>query len=479
MMTFGRGASSAPLFLLTAAFLGQVSGQTASPLVYLQTIPVPNWTNTGATQANLDLFAFNPRTSVMYVADRTNHAVSAIDTIRDTVVGVIPIPGGGSTNGVLVALDVQKLVVTDGKANVFVYDLRLPGLAPDAYSLPGVTGGTDALDYDPLNHTVYVINGTAPYFMTGIDLVKRNISSQLQLPASPELMRFNPNDGLIYQAITDGDNKGQGKGLYVFDPVSNTITAKYLTTDCTPHGVEIDPVSNVALLGCSPGGQVMMDLSNGGAIIKTFANVTGTDLTAFNPNTRNFYTGSGSNNIASTGCPADSSKSNPLIGVFNAPAPGQANLVGVQCVGRAAKGPGVDPINNFVYIGTRQYPVDPNSATTGQAGVSIYWDPAPRVDANPGTRASISSLDGKQSLGAIQFTTVQHRGLRVAATLKGMAQGAAVVNVPTSLGNEATPCFVDPDGTGHCDGPLLGSPMLGASVLLAVNGAPVGRGAIQ
>ncbi len=478
-MKFRKGASSAPWLFLTAAFLGQVSGQTASPLVPLQTVPVPNWTNTGATQANLDLFAFNPRTRVMYVADRTNHAVTAIDTISDVVIGVIPIPGGGSTNGVLVALDVQKLVVTDGRANVFLYDLRLPGLAPDAYALPGVTGGTDALDYDPLNHTVYVINGNAPYFMTGIDLVNRNISSQFQLPGSPELMRFNPNDGLVYQAITDGDNMGKGKGLYVFDPVANTITAKYLTPDCTPHGVEIDPVSNVALLGCNPGGQVMMDLSNGGAIIKTFTNVTGTDLTAFNPNTRNFYTGSGSNNIASTGCPTDSNKNNPLIGVFNAPGPGQANLVGVACAGRSAKGPGVDPINNFVYVGTRQYPVDPNSATTGQAGVIVFFDPAPRVDANPGTRVALSSLDGKQSLGSIQFSTAQHRGLRIAATLKGVAQGVLVVNVPTSVGNEATPCYVNSDGTGYCDGPLIGSPMLGAPVLLAVNGAPVGRGTIQ
>ncbi len=464
--------------ILSAAFLGNASGQTSSPLVLIETIPVPNWTNTGANQANLDLFAFNPWTRVLYVADRTNHAVTAIDTISAAVIGVLPIPSGGNTNGVLVALDQQKLVVTDGKANVYVYDLRVPALMPDAYALPGVTSGTDALDYDPLNHTVYVINGNAPYFITGIDLVNRKISSQLELPGSPELMRFNPNDGLIYQAITDGDNMGKSKGLYVFDPVSNSITAKYLTPDCTPHGVEIDPVSNVALLGCSPGGQVTLDLGKGGAVIKTFANITGTDLTAYNPNTRNFYTGSGGNNIASTGCPIDSVKSYPLIGVFNAPAAGQANLVGVQCTGRSAKGPGVNPLDNFVYVGTRQFPVDANDATTGNNGIIVYWDPSPRVDAKPGTHAELTTLDGKQSLGGIQFTTAQHRGLRVSATLQGATKGMTV-NVPTSLGNETAPCYVGPDGSGYCDGPLLGSPMMGAPVLLAANGSPVGRGVIQ
>ena len=465
--------------VLSMAFTAQMYAQTTSPFVFLENIPIPNWTNTGATQANLDLFAFNPWNRVLYVADRTNHAVTMIDTINNSVIGVLAIPGGGSTNGVMVAIDIQKLVVTDGKANVIVYDLRIPSLDPEVYALPGVTGGTDALDYNPLNKTVYVINGTAPYFMTGIDLVNRKIKSQLALPGSPELMRFNPNDGLIYQAITDGDNAGKGKGLYVFDPVANKITPRNLTPDCTPHGVEIDPVSNVLLLGCSPGGQVMIDLRSGGGVINTFANLTGTDLTAFNPNTRNFYTGSGSNNIASTGCPTDSSKNFPLIGIFNAPNAGKANFGAVQCTGRSAKGPGVNPLDNFVYVGTRQYPVDAASADTGKSGVLVYWDSTPRVDATQGSSAPITALDGKASLGLMRFTTEQKRGLRGTANLQGIAAGPALVVVPTTIGIETVPCFESTDGTGFCDGPLLGAPMVGAPILLGVNGSPVGRGVIQ
>ena len=465
--------------ILMMALASQALGQSTSPLVLIQIIPIPNWTNTGATQANLDLFAFNPWTRVMYVADRTNHGVTAIDTITNTVIGTLSLPGGGSTNGVLVALDVQKLVVTDGKANVFVYDLRLPGVAPDAYALPGVTGGTDALDYDPLNHTVYVINGSAPYFITGIDLVNNRVSSQLPLPGSPELMRFNPNDGLIYQAITDSDNKGANQGLYVFDPVANAITARYLTPGCTPHGVEIEPVANVALLGCSPGGQVLLDLGRGGAVLSTFPNITGTDLTAYNPNTRNFYTGSGSNNVVSNGCPIDSGKNYPLIGVFNITASGQGNLVGVQCAGRSAKGPGVDPIDNFVYLGTRQFPVDAGDATTGQNGVMVYYDPAPRMDAKPGTSAALTSFDGKQTYGTANFTTAQHRGLRVSFALQNMTPGIDVLSVPTSIGNESVPCYAGPSQTGTCEGPLMGAPVVGAPVLLAIAGSPIARGVIR
>ena len=479
MTKFGRGIRYTSWFLLSAAFLGHLSAQSSSsPFALIGSIPVPTWTNTGATQANLDIFAFNPWTRVLYIADRTNHAVTEVDTISNSVIGVLPIPGGGSTNGALVAIDVQKLVVTDGKNNVFVYDLRVPGLAPDAYALPGVGGGTDALDYDPLNHTVYVINGTAPYYMSGIDLVNRNIRSQFQLPYSPELLQFNPNDGLIYQAITDGDNSGQNKGLYVFDPVANKITTKYLLSDCTPHGVEIDPVSNVILMGCSPGPQTMLDLSNGGAVIKAFPSVTGTDLTGYNPNTRNMYTGSGSNNISTTNCPKDSSGNYPLIGIFNSPAAGQANMVGVQCTGRSAKGPGVDPIDNFIYVGTRQYPVDANDPNTGQNGILVYWDPSPRIDAKPGTSAAVTSLDGKTTYGTIQFGTSQHRGLRGTGSLQGFTGGSALVVVPTTVGNETVPCGFS-SNTAFCDGPLIGAPVPGAPVLLGVDGAPAGRGKIQ
>ncbi|MEP6715403.1 MAG: hypothetical protein ABJC09_07495, partial [Terriglobia bacterium] len=356
-MKWTRWAPAAFICVGCAIFTGKAAAQPPAPLYYIQTISVPGWTNTGSTSANLDIFAFNPYTRVMYVADRTNHAITAIDTIENQVVGRLAVPGNASPNGALVALDLQKLVVTDGKNNVFVYDLRVPGLGPEIYPLPGVTGGTDALDYDPLNHTVYVINGSKPYYMSGIDLAYHRISSQLLLPGSPELMRFNPNDGLIYQAITDGDNAGKNKGLYVFDPVANTIKLKVLTPDCTPHGVEIDPISNVLLLGCNPGGQTVVDLNTGG-IIKAFPNQTGTDLTAYNPNTRNFYTGAGGNNIASTPCPKDSSNNYPVIGIYNAPAAGQVNQVGLQCTGRSAKGPGVDTLDNFLYVGTRQYPVN-------------------------------------------------------------------------------------------------------------------------
>ena len=132
-----------------------------------------------------------------------------------------------------------------------------------------------------------------------------------------------------------------------------------------------------------------------------------------------------------------------------------------------------------MYVGTRQYPVDAASPDTGKSGVLVYWDSTPRVDATPGTKAPIVALDGKASIGLMRFTTEQNRGLRGTANLQGIAPGPALVVVPTTIGNETVPCYESADRTGFCDGPLLGAPMIGAPVLLGVNGSPMGRGVIQ
>ena len=446
----------------------------------MENVAIPNWTTSGSTQANFDLFYFNPATRIMYVADRVNHAVTGIDTRANVAIGSMPVPGGPSTNGVLVALDLQQLVVTDGRANVYVWDLRLPGSGPDKYALPNVTGGTDAMEYDPLNQTVYVINGSSPYYITGINLAYKKIASQLALPTSPELNAFNPNDGLIYQVTTDGDNKNAGAGVIVYDPVANAIKTTYLTPNCVGHGIGIDPVSNVALIGCGTNqGQVMMNLKDG-TILKQFSDVTGTDLLVFNPGNRRFYTGSAGNVSTTTGCSADSTKAIPIVGVFEAPMVGGVptpKLDGVACVGRGAK-LGVDPTQNLLYVGSRQYPVDPASNMTGQPGVQIFADPVTPQPLTTQTTAALKSLAGATSQASVQMTQVG-RHIRLTSVPTGITGMSALIVVTTTVGMETVPCAVNnAASTAICNGNLLGDPLIGGVATLAVDGVPVARGPI-
>jgi hypothetical protein len=453
---------------------------TNGGLQYSQTIIIPNWANSGAAQANYDLFAFNPRTRIMYIADRGNHAITAIDTRSNAAIGFMVMPNNSSPNGVLVAPDLQKLVVTDAGKSLWVWDLRLPGLAPQQFTLPNVGGNTDALDYDLYNKTIYLINGTGPYYISGVNLVTGAVT-QFALPGSPELNRFNTVDGLFYQVITDGDNKNAGAGLIAYDPVANKIVSTVLTPNCVPHGIDIDPVSNVALLGCGTNqGQVMINLKDG-TILKTFPDVTGTDLLVFNPNNRRFYTGSAGNVATTSGCSPDSTKNIPVIGIFDALMSGGVpvpRLAGVACAGRNAK-VGVDPIENFLYVPTRQYPADPNSATTGQTGVSVYIDRTPPAQPlTAKTQAVLKSLGGNTAQATVN-TAMDGRVVRIDSFPTGVSGKTALPVFSTSVGYESVDCAVDPPSSkAVCGGDLVGDPLVGSMVTLAVDGVPAARGPV-
>jgi hypothetical protein len=468
------------LCLSTTLCSGQ--GISNGGLQYMQTIGIPGWGQTGSTQANYDLLGFNPATRIMYIADRLSKGITAINTRSNVFIGVMPMPNGSSPNGVQVIPDLQLLVVTDGQKNVWVWDLRLPGNPPQQYAIPNIGGGTDAMDYDPANQTIYFINGTAPYYMTGLSLAFRTITSQLQLPWSPELTAYNTTDGLIWQVITDGDNKNANAGVIAYDPVANKIVNQVLTPNCVPHGIKIDPVSNVALLGCGTNqGQLMVSLKDA-TILKTFSDVTGTDLMDYNPNTRRFYTGSAGNKSTTTGCATDTTSSQPIIGIFEAPLVNgvvQPRLAGVACMGRNGK-VGVDPIENTVYVPTRQYPVDPTTPTTGSAGVQVYRDLTPPAQALlTSAIATLKPLPGSSAGPLTVNMTPDARVLRLSAYPTGVKGSTVLISLSTTVTNEVVPCAADTaSGNAVCGADLIGDPLIGSMVTLSVDGVPVARGPV-
>jgi hypothetical protein len=283
--------------------------------------------------------------------------------------------------------------------------------------------------------------------------------------------------------ITAFTDNAQNSGVVAFDPVTNSIKATYLTPNCVGHGIDIDPVANVAVVGCGTNqGQVMMSLKDG-SIIKTFPDVTGTDLLQFNPNNRRFYIGASGNKSTTTGCPADTTSSFPIIGVIDAQGSGTnvGRLDGVQCTGRGIK-PGVDTIQNFIYLGTRQYPVNAADANTGQPGVLVYFDPAPSQPITTFTQAVLAPAP-KFGVSTTPVATLQvypqRRGLRGTVIVPSVPGTTALVTITTTVGYEVLPCGIDPvTGVAFCDGPLLGDPLIGGVAALAVNGAAYAQGAI-
>jgi hypothetical protein len=288
---------------------------------------------------------------------------------------------------------------------------------------------------------------------------------------------FNPADGMIYQVITDSDNQNKGAGVVVYDPYANMVRASYLTSNCVPHGIDIDPISNAAVLGCGTNqAQVLMSLKDG-SILQRFPDVTGTDLLAFNPNNRRFYIGAGSNASTTTGGPADTSKAFPIIGVIDAVGPA-GHLDGVQCSGRNGHGLGIDTVQNFIYVGTRQYPADPNSSTTGANGILVFYDPAPLTQPlTTRTQTTLAPMNGATAQGSVKIY-LTGRAVRMDLSATVVGGNLPLVNVTTTAGNEGVSCGKTSANSVVCNGVLVGDPLIGGAIILSLDGVPVASGII-
>jgi hypothetical protein len=468
-------------FFFTGLGWAQGPGLQNSNLYYVQTIPVPNWS---VGVSNVDLFGFNPATRILYLADRTNHAIDVIDARISAVVGFIPLAANSVPNQPLVIPDLQQLAISDGVKSVFVYDLRAPGNPPDQYIMPSTT--PDGMDYDPINRTLYVITDDSPYYLVGISLPYKQIVSQTKLPGSADLIRFNSIDGKIYIAAEDADNKNAGAGVYVYDPVAQAVTAQYTVGPACPgHGIDIDPISNVAVVGCFGGtsnGDMAINLQTG-KVIKFFPDVGGTDSIVFDPSNRRFYAGAGLNSANTSGCPATPPSAFgtlvPIVGVFDAIGSGTANLDGVACTGRGNHIAGVDPIDSLIYVPVSQYPANPSSATTGQAGIVVFRDVTPPAQAAFTSASATLKPVGSGSVSGTVHMVLQDRRIYVDAFPTGIQGQAAWLTIPTTVGNELTPCAVNTSSASAvCGEQLIGDPLLGATVTLAVDFAAVARGTI-
>ncbi|HEY2986947.1 MAG TPA: hypothetical protein VGL11_04425 [Candidatus Binatia bacterium] len=450
-----------------------------------------DWTTpAGAHQTNIDLFSFDPSTRIMYIADRVNKGASAIDTTTNTYIGTIPFPTtfpgatgactGSCPSGVQVVPDLHKLVMTDRGGRIAIINLAL-GAAEAVLVLPGGGSGTDELDYDPLNRRVYVANTVAPYVLTVVDVVADTIVTQIPLGANAEQPRFNPVDGVIYQNITDEENGGLAAKVLKVNPVTNTFTTLVNlhlydgTHSCQPHGIDIDPVTNRALLGCTlPDAQLLIDLGTG-AILASFPQVTGTDVEYFNNNLRRWYTASSNNTVATDSCQSDgASPVNhvPVVGVFAAP----GSFVEADCSALNGHGLGVDPIQNNIYVGSRRFPA--GTANPNGAGVLVFHDHSPL--AQPGTaeesEANLHSLPptSNHATGKVHFKD-DHI---IHADVHNLPAGTpTLLNVTTTVGNEVVNC-VRSFSDATCDGLLLGKALIGGEVILATGGTPVAKGSI-
>jgi DNA-binding beta-propeller fold protein YncE len=217
------------------------------PPIAADTIPAPlTWTKTHAPITG-DLIDVDQGRHLLYVGHGAADSIEVYDvsTANPKWVKSFHVPGGAA--GILIAPDIQK--VFGGTPNGMVIVDADPNSATYGTTLNTIylgKGGTDELDYDPVDKKVYVTD-VGDHTIASVDAVKNSlIKTFTGVPdASIEQPRYDPADGFFYISFR-ATNK-----LAKFDPRTDTMVgATDIGVPCTPSGVAIKPSTNMALLGC-------------------------------------------------------------------------------------------------------------------------------------------------------------------------------------------------------------------------------------
>ena len=259
----------------------------APPIAADTTIMPLLWTTQNAPVTG-DLIDVDQGRHLLYVGHAATNTIEVFD-----VSTAVPqwktsfhVPGGAA--GILIATDIQKvfggtpngMVIVDADPNSATYGVTLNTIYLGK-------GGTDELDYDPIDHKVYVTDVGDH----NIGVVDTNLNMLIKVytgfaESQIEQPRYNPADGMMYVAFRS-TNK-----LAKFDPRTDTmVSATDVGVPCTPSGLAIKPTTNIAMLGCRavPGpGMVVWNLTTN-TLDHAVPNVTGADGLIYNAKVDRFF----------------------------------------------------------------------------------------------------------------------------------------------------------------------------------------------
>jgi YVTN family beta-propeller protein len=265
-------ADASPTAKPTPTTLPPVPGDTtAQALTHIDIPPLKGKT------VSIDILEIDQATHLLYVTDRTDTGIDIFDVSTSPAKYQTTIALGSGPNGVTVAKNVNKLFVGNDDSTVTVIDIDPLSLKVNTVIATLDTGGVkraDEMDYDPQDKKLYVAN-TSDGFVTIIDATTNRIIKKIdQLGSGLEQPRYNPGDGMMYLTGSTGNV------LYQFDPVNDQLVKKFDVGDtCSPHGLAINPVTNLALLGCGIKTQqhtALWDLK-AGKVIATFPQAGASD----------------------------------------------------------------------------------------------------------------------------------------------------------------------------------------------------------
>jgi DNA-binding beta-propeller fold protein YncE len=242
---------------------------------------------TGKT-AIMDIIALDQATQRLYVTDGLLLGLDVIDTSRSPGRFLKTIPVGSNPNGVVVASDISKVFVGTDDSTMVVIDVNPQSPKADrriaTVQIEG-KGASDLIDYDPRDHRVFLTNPDDGWVTAFDSRTYRKVATitGLGLVDQP---RYDPGDGMVYVSGAERNS------VIKIDPRTNQVVAEApIPVTCEPHGLAIDPTTNLGLIGCSDKDEVRTLSWNftTGKMVRSFDQAGAGDQVIFDAVSDHFY----------------------------------------------------------------------------------------------------------------------------------------------------------------------------------------------
>ncbi|HLI07073.1 MAG TPA: hypothetical protein VKV40_10950 [Ktedonobacteraceae bacterium] len=211
---------------------------------------------------------FNPETD-----SKTDGNVLVFDTVRHKLLRVLPIP---QVAGMVAAPDLGRVYAADANDSI-IYTINERTFQLTQIKLD-INDGPDAIEYDPLDHKIFVSDPGAPpepdvsmvtllknENVAVIDALTNKLITWVPLGLDGKWgddvghTRYDPTSHLVYTVtlpLQDPDSPNllpaPPSYLAVIDPVTNRLLKRIRLPDAclTPHGLVIDPRIEIAYMAC-------------------------------------------------------------------------------------------------------------------------------------------------------------------------------------------------------------------------------------
>jgi DNA-binding beta-propeller fold protein YncE len=243
---------------------------------------------TTGKSAIMDILDLDQSAQRLYVTDGVALGIDVIDTSTAPGTYLKTIKTGSIPNGVVVAPQIHRVFVGSDASELDVINVDPHSRQADTVvGRIGVKGqgASDLVEYDPADDKVFLTNpddGIISVFNGHTYKLVHTITG-LGLVDQP---RYDPRDGMLYVSGAERNS------IIKIDPrVDKVVSEAAIPVTCEPHGLAVDPATNMGVIGCNDKDDVRA-LSwdfNTNRMVRSFDQAGAGDQVIFNSKSKHFY----------------------------------------------------------------------------------------------------------------------------------------------------------------------------------------------